>query len=259
MGVIIMNTNYADFGKRLGAFLLDSLIIFAASFIIALISPAFVYLFGWIIGWLYFALQESSPKMATVGKQAVGIVVTDMNGNRISFGKATGRYFGKIISALILCIGYLMMLWSDTKQTLHDQMAGTLVLNGKVGGNYNYAPSPSPVYTPSPSYGGGPMLYCVAGEFVGKSFPIQASGLTLGRDASNCQVIFSTTSEGISRVHCSIYFNAQNGLFVLTDAGSTYGTFHEKGMKLTQGQSITLHSGERFYLATRSNMFEVRL
>lgn len=256
----MVNTyNYADFGKRLGAFFIDFLIICVANAILYAIIPAFMILFGWAIGWMYFALLESSPKMATLGKQAVGIVVTDMNGNRITFGRATGRYFGKILSGLILCIGYLMMLWSDTKQTLHDQMAGTLVLNGKVGGNYNYAPSPSPAYTPSPSFGGGPMLYCVAGEFVGKSFPIQASGLTLGRDASNCQVIFSTTSEGISRVHCSIYFNAQNGLFVLTDAGSTYGTFHEKGMKLTQGQSITLRPGERFYLATRSNMFEVRL
>lgn len=256
----MVNTyNYADFGKRLGAFFIDFLIICVANAILYAIIPAFMILFGWAIGWMYFALLESSPKMATLGKQAVGIVVTDMNGNRITFGRATGRYFGKILSGLILCIGYLMMLWSDTKQTLHDQMAGTLVLNGKVGGNYNYAPSPSPAYTPSPSFGGGPMLYCVAGEFVGKSFPIQASGLTLGRDASNCQVIFSTTSEGISRVHCSIYFNAQNGLFILTDAGSTYGTFHEKGMKLTQGQSITLRPGERFYLATRSNMFEVRL
>ena len=51
-----------------------------------------------------------------------------MNGERISFGKATGRYFGKIVSSIILGIGYLMVIWSDKKQALHDQMAGTLVL-----------------------------------------------------------------------------------------------------------------------------------
>jgi uncharacterized RDD family membrane protein YckC len=51
-----------------------------------------------------------------------------MNGHRISFANASGRFFGKYVSAIILLIGYLMMLWDDKKQTLHDKMAGTLVV-----------------------------------------------------------------------------------------------------------------------------------
>ncbi|MCI0556277.1 MAG: RDD family protein, partial [Anaerolineae bacterium] len=62
-------------------------------------------------------------------KMALGIVVTDMNGNRISFGRATGRYFGKILSGLIIYIGYIMVAFTEKKQGLHDMMASCLVLN----------------------------------------------------------------------------------------------------------------------------------
>ena len=70
----------------------------------------------------------SSPTQATLGKMACGIRVTDLNGGRISFGWATGRYFGKLISSLILCIGYLMCIWTSRRQCLHDLLAETLVL-----------------------------------------------------------------------------------------------------------------------------------
>jgi len=82
-----------------------------------------------VAGWLYFALMESSSKGATLGKMALGIRVTDLNGNKISFGRATGRYFGKIISGLILYIGFIMAGFTQQKQALHDIMAGCLVIN----------------------------------------------------------------------------------------------------------------------------------
>lgn len=78
--------------------------------------------------WLYFALFESSHLQATPGKLALGLRVTDLRGNRIGFGRATGRYFGKIISGLILDIGYMMAGWTGRKQALHDMMAGCCVV-----------------------------------------------------------------------------------------------------------------------------------
>jgi uncharacterized RDD family membrane protein YckC len=86
-------------------------------------------LLGAIIAWLYYAIQESYAKQATIGKQALGIVVTDIQGKPIDFVKATIRYFSKIISALILLIGYIMAAFTEKKQALHDIIAGTLVLN----------------------------------------------------------------------------------------------------------------------------------
>ena len=66
--------------------------------------------------------------MATPGKMACGIKVTDLDGRRISFGRATGRFFGKILSTLILLIGFLMQPFTARKQALHDILAGTLVV-----------------------------------------------------------------------------------------------------------------------------------
>jgi uncharacterized RDD family membrane protein YckC len=85
------------------------------------------YLINIAIAWLYFALLESSKFQGTVGKLALGIIVTDMEGNKISFGRATGRYFGKLLSAFILLIGYIMAGFTEKKQALHDIIAGTLV------------------------------------------------------------------------------------------------------------------------------------
>ena len=130
--------NYAGFWIRFGAIFLDGLILLVANSLIvylmtgSIVSPGFFslpQLMTIIMGWLYFALQERGPAQATLGKRALGLKVTDLNGNRISFGRATGRHFGKWLSAIILLIGFLMMVWSEKRQTLHDMMAGTLVLS----------------------------------------------------------------------------------------------------------------------------------
>ncbi len=81
-----------------------------------------------ILQWLYFAIMEST-RGATFGKMALGIRVTDMNGNPISFGRASGRYFAKIISSVTFCIGYIIAGFSQQKQALHDMIAGCLVIN----------------------------------------------------------------------------------------------------------------------------------
>lgn len=111
---------------RVGAYLLDLLIL-----VIPLTMLAFIPILGIVLNivgvWLYFALQESSERQATIGKRALNIYVTDMYGRRISFGQATGRYFSKIISSLILGIGYIMAGFTEKKQGLHDMIAGTLV------------------------------------------------------------------------------------------------------------------------------------
>jgi uncharacterized RDD family membrane protein YckC len=87
-----------------------------------------VILIRMILQWLYYALMESSAWQATLGKKALGLEVTDLQGNRIGFGRASGRFFGKILSALILWIGFIMVGFTEKKQGLHDILAGTLVI-----------------------------------------------------------------------------------------------------------------------------------
>lgn len=80
--------------------------------------------------WLYYAVLESSDKKATFGKRALDIKVIDSNNNKISFLRATIRYWSKFISALILLVGYIMAAFTPKKQALHDIIASTYVVKG---------------------------------------------------------------------------------------------------------------------------------
>jgi uncharacterized RDD family membrane protein YckC len=86
-----------------------------------------IWAVGVVIQLLYFAYFESSEKQATFGKQALGLIVTDTNGDRITFVKGIVRYLAKIVSGLTLLIGYLIQPFTEKKQALHDMIAGTLV------------------------------------------------------------------------------------------------------------------------------------
>jgi uncharacterized RDD family membrane protein YckC len=93
---------------------------------LVVIGPA---LFITFLGpWLYHAIQESSEARATMGKRALGIEVVGMRGERITFGQASGRFFGKILSGMILYIGFIMAGFTERKQALHDVLASTLVI-----------------------------------------------------------------------------------------------------------------------------------
>ena len=150
---------YAGFWLRLVAHLIDALLIGAAcgaifvpmffltglggflravdhnrqpdpAVIASFISSIALLVLASVLGsWLYYAYFESSEWQASVGKKVMNIVVTDMNGNRISFGRASGRYFAKIVSGLIpLGIGYILAGVTEKKQALHDMIASCLVL-----------------------------------------------------------------------------------------------------------------------------------
>ena len=120
---------FGGFWIRVVAYFLDAILLVIAQIILMQVIDNQAQLSGvnFLVGWLYFAGLESMAG-ATLGKMVLGLSVTDDQGNNISFLRATGRYFAKIISALILCIGYLMVAWDGQKQGLHDKIAGTLVI-----------------------------------------------------------------------------------------------------------------------------------
>ena len=136
--------SYAGFWKRFAAWLLDVIILFfiglavgyAFDFVYFLTPIPFLwyviisdFLIGIFTSLLYYSIFESSIHQATPGKMALGIIVTDIAGQRISFGRAVGRDLSKIISWLTLGIGFLIIGFTDEKRGLHDYIAGTLVIN----------------------------------------------------------------------------------------------------------------------------------
>ena len=96
----------------------------------------------------------------------------------------------------------------------------------------------------------------IVGEKAGMTFLIANTGTMIGRDSAVCQIIMRK-SAGVSRLHCYITYNNANGTYVISDRNSTYGTFTENGRKIMPGTSVALRRGERFYLGSPQNMFEV--
>jgi uncharacterized RDD family membrane protein YckC len=94
----------------------------------AILSTVFMFVLLVVCGqWLYEALLTSSSWQGTIGKKILRLKVTDEAGNRISFARATGRFFAKILSRLMFHIGFIMVAFTQRKQGLHDMIAGTLV------------------------------------------------------------------------------------------------------------------------------------
>lgn len=130
---------YATFWRRLGALFVDGVLITAIRlgliFLPAVLSGAdpeqagtMTDLFSFPFVVLYFAFMESSKQQGTLGKKIFGLRVVDLSGQRLSFWKAFRRYFGRVVSGIILGIGFLMIFFSERRQALHDRMAGTYVL-----------------------------------------------------------------------------------------------------------------------------------
>jgi uncharacterized RDD family membrane protein YckC len=126
---------YAGFWRRVAAALIDGILVGIVSGIVTAIAGGasddagvIAQLLLVVAAYAYYAGMESSAYQATVGKIALGIQVTDLNGNRISFMRALGRNLAEILSALILLIGYIMVAFTAKKQGLHDIIAGTLVV-----------------------------------------------------------------------------------------------------------------------------------
>lgn len=123
------NRNYAGFWIRFAASFIDGIIILIIDFLIVLVlgnSIASEFI-EYIITLAYYVLLQSSAKQATLGKMALGLKVTDLEGRRISILRAIARELAKIISALIIFIGFIMVAFTPKKQGLHDMIAGTLV------------------------------------------------------------------------------------------------------------------------------------
>lgn len=107
----------APFGSRLVGRIIDGLIIIIPNSIIPLIPS-----------WLYWSLLQSSNNQATVGQKAMGLKTVALNGDKIDFGRATGRFFGNFLNILTFFIGYFMFFFNDKNQCLHDYVSGCVVV-----------------------------------------------------------------------------------------------------------------------------------
>jgi len=136
---------YAGFWARFGAAVLDGFVLAVPAFLVIGVLAAtigragdptvtvlLVYVVPILASWLYFAGMESGARGATLGKRAFHLQVLSAEGHeRIGFGRASARFFGRYLSMLVLYVGYLMQPFTARKQALHDLLSGTVVVSRK--------------------------------------------------------------------------------------------------------------------------------
>ncbi|MGI6335577.1 MAG: FHA domain-containing protein [Clostridiales bacterium] len=247
----------ASIGIRFLAMFLDGIFIQIILGVLLFVNPV---VFGIVLPFgtlLYYGIFEGSSMSATLGKKICSIVVVTTNGQKLSMGTSFLRALGRLLSSLIFGIGYLIALFNDQNQAMHDKLAGTLVVTA----DSVIIPVGVPVGVPVNQGGNGmnPQIVCVSGPFAGRAFPVTPQGILLGRDATACDITFGENIRGISRIHAKVAYNPQTRLFVLYDMGSTYGTFNSANQRIPQGQPNALRPGEEFYLASRDNLFRASL
>lgn len=126
---------YASFFDRVLAVIIDTAVLFTVNFVIGLIlqvilmpEDIIIFIFGLITGIMYYVFLESSEYQGTLGKQALKLKVTDIDGNRISGITAFLRHCSKFLSAIICGMGFLLPIIDEKNQALHDKLVYTLVV-----------------------------------------------------------------------------------------------------------------------------------
>ena len=120
---------YVSIWKRFWAFIIDLLVFAALCIVLAQLLDEFTLsLVLLVIIWLYYALLESSPWQASLGKRLMGLKVVDRRGKRLSFAKATKRLLSRLVTNLTFYFGFFTAAFDKRKETLHDKMSKSVVI-----------------------------------------------------------------------------------------------------------------------------------
>jgi len=235
---------YSSPGKRILAALIDGIVVSVLSVWMAIFGWYFGVFFGaFFAEGAYTILMMGSPWHATLGQRLLNMKVVDSYGNGIDYGRATLRYLSSLVSRATVGVGYFIGLFNGSYQTLHDIMV------------HSYVVDDGPVSAAAGNRAAGAIIG-ISGEKAGMRFALRGNGVMIGRDPAVCQLVMRK-SNGISKLHCYVSYNPASRMYIISDRGSRYGTYTERGERITPDKSIALKSGERFYLGSRNNMFEV--
>lgn len=146
---------------------------------------------------------------------------------------------GPFLLAFFVMLGFVVAILVSERDTRSPQRGA-------------YSPPPYPSTEPAAS--GGLALNCLAGPLKGQIYPFNTGGMMLGRD-TDCTVRFPSAAAGISRHHCALRW--QQGVPVLVDLGSAYGTYMGDGRRLPPNYPMNVGPGTRFYLSNPGNLFQI--
>lgn len=226
---------FAGFWIRCLAFFIDMIFLLPLSILQYMVRDntsayATAIILGTGVNWLYFTVFESSKWQGTPGKRIVKIKVCNLGGQRIGFGRANARYFSKILSGLMLAIGYMMAGWTKKKQAMHDLIAGTLVIynfdstDNSAYQEYTFIPNSTEFIQPKSK------KFVMAGfdsqglvirlTFDLADPKLENDGILVGRDSQKVDLYIEDNS--VSRKHVKI--QKRMGKLYIEDLSSTNGT-----------------------------------
>ena len=119
----------SGFWRRFGATFIDGIILVILTGVLVALLKGGGYALGFIVAISYYTYFEGGPRGQTLGKRALGIRVIDFDGGgSIGYPRAAIRYVTSIVSAIVIYIGYLWMLWDREKQCWHDKTSNAVVV-----------------------------------------------------------------------------------------------------------------------------------
>ncbi len=130
--------NIAGRGARFAAFVVDVIVVAAFLALLNAIGVvergsgnAPVNAIQLVLGWTYFVALTAAFGQ-TIGKGALGIKVVDLDGEKPPMGAVLMREtVGKIVSAIVIMAGFIVILFDKKRQGWHDKIAGTFVVKAR--------------------------------------------------------------------------------------------------------------------------------
>ena len=165
-----------------------------------------------------------------------------MAGGGLSWAPTWFAYVFLPMGVLALIGGILLLIVSHKKKQLTPVYAGAEANNA--GSSRGFA-------------GKHAVLRGVTGKYAGQSFDLLQGRVVIGRDPAVCNIVFDPNTPGISGRHCQVVYDPNEDCFLITDLGSSYGTFLSGGKKLTANVTERLSAGDTFYLCDNANRFIV--
>lgn len=154
-------------------------------------------------------------------------------------GGIPALYIGIAAAALLLIIIVIVVLLSRKKKPAQ--------------------PAPAAQASPARDKAGTPMLRSMAPQHGGMVVQLHGSPVQLGRDAAVCRLVYQDGTPGLSNKHCQVYYDQREGVFVVTDLNSTYGTFLSNGQRIAPNTPVKLPPKSSFYLGETDNTVYVDL
>ena len=208
---------------------------------------------GYVVGINSAGLENSGIDLgmnyAIVADELIKILDSErieytMAGGGVSWAQPWFAYVFLPLGVLALAGGIILLVTSQK-----NGQGAPVAVGAAAGAGSNRAPA----------RGGQKraVLRGVTGKYAGQSFDLLKGKVVIGRDPATCNIVFDKNTPGISGRHCQVVYDPNEDCFIITDLGSSYGTFLGNGKKLTANVAEKLSTGDTFYLCDNANRFVV--